>query len=232
MRRVGSAIAGGILGILGLTAGAGAATLEPIGTATYSQPTFVTSDPRDPDRLFITEQMGTIDVTTPSGTTLFLDLTDKVTAPADSEQGLWSMAFAPDFAESGLFYVAYSATDGAITLDEYAERSSPDATEATRRPVLSISNHPGSDNHNGGQLQFGPDGYLYWSTGEDSYPDNAQDLGNLLGKILRIDPGARPPARTRSRRQPIRRHGRAGEIWAYGLRNPWRFSFDRLTGAM
>ena len=171
------------------------------------QPTYVTSDPRDPDRLFVTEQPGTIDVTTPSGTSLFLDLTDKVVD--GGEQGLWSMAFAPDFATCGLFYVAYSAEGTeAITLDEYREQGTPDATEATRREVLAIANNTGPNNHNGGQLQFGPDGYLYWSVGEDAIaPANAQNLGNLLGKILRIDPRGATPGGTRPR-PTIRSSGR------------------------
>jgi hypothetical protein len=228
---VGLALAGALLGSAALGAGAGAATLDPIDTAGYAQPTFVTSDPRDPDRLFVTEQPGTIDVTTPTGTSLYLDLTDKVLD--GGERGLWSMAFAPDFAQTGLFYVAYSANDGALTLDEYREQASPTATESTRRPVLSIPNNFASPNHNGGQLQFGPDGYLYWSTGEDAAPANAQDTGSLLGKILRIDPrGATPGAYTSPGDNPFVGIPGADEIWAFGLRNPWRFSFDRLTGTM
>ena len=234
MGRAGSALAVAFLGSAALCATADAVTLVPIGTATYSAPTYVTSDPRDPDRLFVTEQPGTIDVTTPSGTSLFLDLTDKVVD--GGEQGLWSMAFAPDFATSGLFYVAYSAEGTeAITLDEYREQGTPDATEATRREVLAIANNTASNNHNGGQLQFGPDGYLYWSVGEDAIaPANAQDLGNLLGKILRIDPrGALPGQYTVPPDNPFVGNPPARpEIWILGLRNPWRFSFDRLTGEM
>ena len=220
-----------ILAVAG-SGSATAATLESIGAATYDAPTFVTSDPRDPDRLFVTEQPGTIDVTTPAGTSLFLDLNDKVLD--GGERGLWSMAFAPDFAQTGRFYVAYSANDGALTLEEYREQATPAATEATRRPVLSIANDFASSNHNGGQLQFGPDGYLYWSTGEDANPDNAQPLDSLLGKLLRIDPrqdGANayavPPDNPF-----VATAGAQGEIWALGLRNPWRFSFDRATGAL
>lgn len=212
---------------------AAGATLEPIGSASYMSPTYVTSDPSDPDRLFITEQPGTIRVTTPAGTALFLDLTDLVLD--GGERGLWSMAFAPDFAQSGLFYVAYSANDGALTLDEYAERSTPAETKATRRPVLAIANNFASSNHNGGQLQFGSgDDYLYWSTGEDANPANSQTLGNLLGKILRIDPhGSAPGAYSVPPGNPFVGVGGAQpEIWAWGLRNPWRFSFDRQTGQM
>ena len=234
MRRVGFALGLGILAALAGSANAAATTLEPIGSATYSSPTYVTSDPRDPDRLFVTEQPGTIDVTTPAGTSLFLDLTDKVIDPGGSERGLWSMAFAPDFAQSGLFYVAYAANGaGALTLDEYHEEPTPDATEATRRPVLSLDS-PANTNHNGGQLQFGPDGYLYWSTGEDAVAANSQSLANPLGKLLRIDP--RPNGggayAIPSDNPFVAVAGARGEIWALGLRNPWRFSFDRATGAL
>ena len=214
-----------ILAVAG-SGSATAATLESIGPATYDAPTFVTSDPRDPDRLFVTEQPGTIDVTTPAGTSLFLDLDDKVLD--GGERGLWSMAFAPDFAQTGRFYVAYSANDGALTLEEYREQATPAATEATRRPVLSIANDFASSNHNGGQLQFGPDGYLYWSTGDDATATHAQTTANLLGKILRIDPrGTTPGEYTVPADNPF-----GSEIWALGLRNPWRFSFDRTTGAL
>jgi glucose/arabinose dehydrogenase len=232
VRKARVAALGAVVATLMVVEIAAAATLEPIGPATYASPTHVTSDPRDPDRLFVVEQPGLIKVTTPAGTSTFLDLTDE--SVDNGEQGVWSMAFAPDFAATGRFYVAYAANDGALTLDEYREQSTPDATEVTRRQVLSIANNPGSTNHNGGQLQFGPDGYLYWSTGDDANAANAQMTSNLLGKILRIDPrqnGAQPY--TVPSDNPFVGVGVARpEIWSLGLRNPWRFSFDRLTGAI
>jgi glucose/arabinose dehydrogenase len=220
---------------LAMAVGAGSAsaavTLAPIGS--YSEPTYITSDPRDPERVLVVERSGTIDVTSGAGTALYLDLTDLV-RDAGPEQGLWSMAFAPDFAQTGRFYVAYSADNNDLTLDEYTERATPAATRATRRPVMAIPNTAGASNHNGGQLQFGPDDYLYWSTGEDANAPNAQMLDNPLGKILRIDPrGATPGAYTVPTDNPfVGDPGAETEIWAYGLRNPWRFSFDRLTGAL
>ena len=198
MRRTGFSVGLGILiSAIVWASPARSATLEPIGSATYSSPTYVTSDPRDPDRLFVTEQPGTIRVTTPAGTSRScLNLTDLVLD--GDERGLWSMAFAPDFAQSGLFYVAYSAdlpgTDsGTIRLDEFREQGTPAATKATQREVLSISNNTATFSHNGGQLQFGPDGYLYWSVGDDENGTNSQDAANLLGKILRIDPRGSSP---------------------------------------
>jgi glucose/arabinose dehydrogenase len=220
------------LAALALAAPAGAVTLEPIGSATYDTPTYVASDPSNPDRLFVTEQAGRIDLTTPAGTSRFLDLADKVLD--GGERGLWSIAFAPDHATSRLFYVAYSANDGALTLDEYRAEASPAATEATRRRVLSIPNDFGTHNHNGGQLQFGPDGYLYWSTGEDAHAENAQNPATRLGAILRIDPhGANEGEFTVPGDNPFV-GGSAGDdpVWSHGLRNPWRFSFDRQTGAL
>jgi len=232
VRGVGIALTAGITS-LALAAAATGATLEPIGSATYDRPTYVTSDPTNPDRLFITEQPGTIRVTTPAGTEPFLDLTDLVLD--GGERGLWSIAFPPDFSQSRRFYVAYSATNptGALTLDEFREEATPAATKGTRRNVLSIANNTSTANHNGGQLQFGPDGYLYWSTGEDANQSNSQTLSNLLGKILRIDPrGAAPGEYSIPADNPFTAPGSNREIWMLGLRNPWRFSFDRATGTM
>ena len=229
-----AAIAAGVLTLLlALPLPAGAASLESVGT--YSSPVFVTSDPLDENRLFVVEKQGRIKLREGGQTTTFLDLT-AVSPPivaGGAEQGLLSMAFAPDFSTSGRFFVFYTGTDeGALHVDELiAQGDSADID--TRRPVITIP-HPTYDNHNGGQLQTGRDGYLYISTGDGGSggdPDeNAQDVDSLLGKILRIAPlpgggyvapgdnpfaGATPGA---------------DEVWSYGLRNPWRFSFDRATG--
>jgi Glucose / Sorbosone dehydrogenase len=199
------------------------ASLEPIGS--YEQPVYVASDPTDPDRIFVVEQNGRIRLTAQGQTTTFVDLDPIVLS--GGEQGLLSMAFAPNYATSGRFYVFYTGTeDGALHVDELTA-SGDLADPATRHEVIAIP-HPGATNHNGGQLQFGPDGYLYVSTGDGGGSgdpdDNAQDPGTLLGKILRIDPRpgggyAVPPD------NPF-----GNEVWSYGLRNPWRFSFDRATG--
>ena len=164
----------------------------------------------------------------------FLDIRNLVSF--GGERGLLSIAFPPDYASSGRFYVYYTARspDGAMTIAEFRRASADRAAPASRRIVLSIP-HP-RGNHNGGQLQFGPDGHLWIGTGDGGGagdPDfNGQDLSSLSGKLLRIDPretGAAPysvPADNPFSGQS----GRRGEIWAYGLRNPWRFSFDRETG--
>jgi hypothetical protein len=195
----------------------------------FAQPTYVTAPPGDTSRLFVTQQAGKIMVMVNGHTqaTPFLDLTSKVKPPGSTEQGLLSMAFAPDYAASGKFYVYYTSRNcpSSPGCDNHVSEfrrsaANPNVADPASERLLITIPHPGDTNHNGGQLQFGPDGQLYISTGDggghnDSH-QNAQKLNNLLGKILRLDPNS----------------GKGPEIWAYGLRNPWRFSFDRATGQM
>jgi glucose/arabinose dehydrogenase len=232
VRTAARAVALGTLVALAGPVDAGALTLEPVGPDGYSNPTYVTSDPSDPYRLFVTEKAGMVKVTTPAGTSPYLDLTGE--SSDDGERGLHSIAFPDDFPATRLFYVAYTANGGALTLDEYREQATPAETEATRRMVLSIADDPMTSNHNGGQLQFGPDGYLYWSTGDDGHSENAQDLTSDRGKILRIDPreSGGAPYTVPPGNPFVGVAGARPEIWAMGLRNPWRFSFDRGSGAL
>jgi glucose/arabinose dehydrogenase len=224
----------GPLGVLAAALGllappaAPAATLEQIGT--FNSPLYVTSDPDDADRLFVVERGGAIKLVTGAGTTTFLTVPG---VQSGDDEGLLSMAFPPDYSDHGRFYVFYTNTDGNLQLDEFIA-SGDTVDPATRRAVLTIQ-HPTYDNHNGGQLQFDADGYLYVATGDGGGagdPDeNAQDLDSLLGKILRIDPelsGTDPY--TIPTGNPFVGTAGADEIWSYGLRNPWRFSFDRATG--
>jgi len=186
--------------------------LKKVGT--FESPVYVTAPPEDRSRVFVVEQAGIIRIIGRDAP--FLDITASVTS--GGEQGLLSMAFAPDYAASGLFYVYFTDSSGDQQVVEF--KASGDAADpASARQVLLMEDDEG--NHNGGQLQFGPDGRLYIGTGDgggggDQHGSrgNAQNRNSLLGKILRIDPkaGVRP------------------EIYAYGLRNPWRFSFDRNTG--
>jgi glucose/arabinose dehydrogenase len=156
---------------------------------------------------------------------------------AGGEQGLFSMAFAPDYATSRKFYVYYTDLDGDMVVAEYLRDAvNPDiADPGTRRIVLEIP-HPTEENHNGGQLQFGPDGYLYLATGDGGGGGDpfrsAQDLEDLRGKMLRIDPelGPNDEPYTIPADNPFVGVAGRDEIWAYGFRNPWRFSFDRQTG--
>jgi glucose/arabinose dehydrogenase len=212
-----------------------AVRLQKIGD--FSAPVFVTAPPKDKSRIFVVEQGGTIQVVKGSSRATFLDITNLV--KSGGEQGLLSMAFAPDYASSGLFYVYYTDTNGDEQIVEYKRASEDKADPGSARQVLMTPDDEG--NHNGGQLQFGPDKLLYIGTGDgggggDQHGahGNGQNLGVLLGKILRIDPrasGGRPYSIPSG--NPFR--GKAGarpEIYAYGLRNPWRFSFDRANGAM
>jgi Glucose / Sorbosone dehydrogenase/FG-GAP-like repeat len=183
-------------------------------------------------RLFIALQGGQILIH--DGTLLlptpFLDISTLVSCCG--ERGLLGLAFHQQYTTNGLFYVYYTNTGGDVVIARYAVSGDPNRAEPTGTILLTIP-HPSFANHNGGQLAFGPDGYLYIGVGDgggagDS-ANNAQNLGSLLGKILRIDVGVIPYAIPPT--NPFVGISNArGEIWAYGLRNPWRFSFDRLTG--
>ena len=224
-----------VLSVCGSLAGPGgahAASLEPIGS--FAQPTFITSDTSDENRIFVVEQDGRIRLTAGGTTTTFLDIDSEVLSAgepgAGNEQGLFSMAFAPDFHVSGRFFVAYTGNgEGDLHVAEVT--ASGDAADpGTLRNVITVP-HPGpAQNHNAGQLQIGLDGFLYISTGDGASGAPAQDPNDLLGKVLRIAPtpggGYQVPADNPFVGVP----GVRPEIWGLGLRNPWRFSFDRLTG--
>jgi glucose/arabinose dehydrogenase len=209
--------------------------LKRIGT--FESPVFVTSPPGDRSRQFVVEQGGRVMVVR-GGRKLdepFLDIRDQVTA--GGEQGLLSLAFAPDYAESGRFYVYFTDDAADQRIVEYRRRSADRADEGSARLVLRMADS--ESNHNGGLLLFGPDDLLYVGTGDgggggDQHGSrgNAQDLGSLLGKILRIDPraGGGRPFRVPDGNPFTGRSGARGEVYSYGLRNPWRFSFDRATG--
>jgi hypothetical protein len=198
----------------------------------FETPTYVTGAPGFPKLLFVVEQPGRV-VALRGGHRLrrpFLDIGDLV--GYGGERGLLSIAFPPDYAQSRRFYVYYTDRAGDIRIDEFKRRNATRAARSSRRTVLRIP-HRTNSNHNGGQLRFlGP--LLYLGTGDGGSggdpPNNAQNRGSLLGKLLRIDPrpsGGRPY--TVPAGNPF--VGRSGrdEIYAYGLRNPFRFSFDTVT---
>ena len=197
----------------------------------------MTSLPGDPDRLLVVEQGGTIQLVDHGVASTFLDLRTPRLVAAGGERGLLSVALAPDYESTHHLYVFFTrAPDGALEVDEFTA-SGDSVPLSSRRPLLTIP-HPTFSNHNGGQLQFGPDGMLYIGTGDGGSggdpPGNAQNTGVLLGKILRIDPhpsGSAPYTIPPQNPFAGTTAGRP-EIWAYGLRNPWRFTFDRLTGGV
>jgi glucose/arabinose dehydrogenase len=211
-------VAGFLFTLLALAPRAAAVTLEPVGT--FDEPIFVTAPSGDP-RLFVVERAGRIQVHHDGVWTHFLDIHTLTTT--DGERGLLSMAFDPNYAANGLFYVFFTdsgsggAPLGDIHIDEFHVSADPNiADSASRRPVATVTRGTTASNHNGGQLQFGKDGFLYASVGDAANSSNAQNPANLNGKILRIDPHA----------------GGAPQVWSLGLRNPFRFSFDHLTGDM
>jgi glucose/arabinose dehydrogenase len=186
-------------------------------------------------RLFVAEKRGTVRVYHPDtglAATPLIDITAQIDE-SGNERGLLGLALAPDFAESRQLYLAYTALpDGAVTLARYG-------LDGTGLEVLLSQEHAEYTNHNGGQLAFGPDGYLYWSIGDgggagDPF-DTGQRLDTLLGKILRVDvsrscgdlaycvPADNPFVGVEGARE---------EIWVWGLRNPWRFSFDDADGSL
>lgn len=212
--------------------------LESVGR--FDSPLLVTAPPADRHRVFVVEQGGRI-VVVRDGRRLvrpFLDLSRRVRA--EGEQGLLGLAFAPDYARSRRFYVYYTTADGASNvIVEFRAATGDRARPGSGRLVLRMPNL--ESNHNGGDLVFGPGRLLYVGTGDGGGANdrhgargNAQDLGSLLGKILRIDPrrsGSRAYRVPRS--NPfVGRGGARPEVYSYGLRNPWRFSFDRRTGAL
>ena len=197
-----------------------------------SSPVFVTHAGDGSGLLYVVEQTGRIRVFDRSGKALgtFLDIAGRV--QSGGERGLLGLAFHPEYESNGRFFVYYSDNAGDNVVSEFKRRSATAADSGSERALLRMDDP--LSNHNGGWLSFGPDGFLYIATGDGGSAgdpqENGQSLRTLLGKILRIDvngdaPYAIPPANPFVERQGARK-----EIWAYGLRNPWRNSFDRATG--
>jgi glucose/arabinose dehydrogenase len=213
---------------LNLSANPPSVTLEPVASGLI-QPVGITH--AGDERLFITQQNGLIVIHDGAAVLPqpFLDIRSLVLS--GGERGLLSMAFHPEYETNGFFFVNYTDLAGATVVARYSvSDSDPNvANPGSAKQILRIV-QPFA-NHNGGQLQFGPDGYLYIGTGDGGSggdPGNrAQNLGDLLGKMLRIDVDGGDPYAIPSNNPFTSQTGARGEIWAYGLRNPWRFSFDR-----
>ncbi|MEK6277080.1 MAG: PQQ-dependent sugar dehydrogenase [Actinomycetota bacterium] len=203
----------------------------------FREPLFVAQPPGAPGLLLVVEKAGVIRAVRGSRKLRrpFLDIRGRVRHKG-TEQGLLSVAFPPDYQRSRRLYIAFIGRAGTLRVQEL-RRSRRAQAVALRKPRNLLAIPQLSATHNGGLLLFGPDGYLYLGAGDGGLvgdpKDNAQNRNTLRGKILRIDPrrrGGRPYTTPRS--NPF--HGRPGrnEIYAIGLRNPWRFSFDRATGAL
>jgi len=206
--------------------------LEPV-TGGLFQPVAITHAGDGSGRLFVAEQRGTLRIVR-GGVLLptpFLDLRTEVRF--GGEQGLLGVAFHPEFALNGFVFVHHTDLGGNTRVARYrVSATDPDVVDpSSRLIVLEVAQF--AANHNGGQLAFGPDGMLYVALGDGGGGgdpmENGQDLGNLLGKILRLDVGVEPFA-VPPDNPFVGVPGARGEIWVYGLRNPWRFSFDRATG--
>ena len=215
--------------------GAVAIKAEPVITG-LSSPVGITHAGDGSGRLFIVLQGGRIVIF--DGVKIlsspFLDITSVVSS--GGERGLLGLAFHPNYVGNGSFYVNYTNTAGDTVIARYSVSANPNQADPTSADILLTIPQPFS-NHNGGQLHFGPDGYLYIGIGDGGSggdpQNNGQDLGTLLGKILRIDVDKGPPYAIPPDNPFFGPgDGALDEIWAWGLRNPWRFSFDRLTGDM
>ena len=200
-------------------------------------PVYVTHPGDGSGRLFIVEQAGIIRIFK-NGSLLtmpFLDISSKVLS--GGEQGLLSVAFHPQYSSNGRFFVNYTAIGvGApyksVIAEYHVSTTNLDVADTSERVLLEVPDL--YTNHNGGQNLFGPDGYLYIGLGDEGGAgdpqNNGQNLGTLFGKVLRIDVNGALPYAIPSDNPFLGTAGARGEIWAYGLRNPWRFSFDRCDG--
>jgi glucose/arabinose dehydrogenase len=209
----------------------------------------------DTNRLYVTEQAGRIRIIQPLGGVIpapFLDIDDRVLS--GGERGLLGLAFHPDYANNGFFYVYYTrdgtaSQDGDLVISRFSVTGDPNVADPNSELILLVIEHSEFGNHNGGNLEFGPDGYLYIGTGDGGSggdpDDNGQRTTTLLGKLLRIDVdlgggGAGSPDNCSNTGTGFEvpsdnpfvdgAGGDCDEIWAWGLRNPWRFAFDPLNG--
>jgi hypothetical protein len=212
-------LVGAMLGLSLMGGTADALGVQQVGN--FEKPIYLTSDPGNPERLFVVERPGMILLLQNGEVKPFADIRSVVSC-CEGERGLLSIALAPDFGSSGRFYLDYTGREepGEIHVAEMTAAGNS-APLSSLRDVIAPIPHPEESNHNGGQLQIGPEGGLFVSTGDggggDDEHHNAQDPESELGKILRIipTPGFLVPRPT---------------VWSLGLRNPFRFSFDRLTG--
>ncbi|MBV9595757.1 MAG: PQQ-dependent sugar dehydrogenase, partial [Chloroflexi bacterium] len=194
------------------------------------EPTFVAWPPDGTRRMFVLERDGRVRIADADGTlhpTPFLDISNNTST--STEEGLLGLAFDPNYTQNGYMYIDYTANDASVNVVRYTvSPNQPDQVDpSTAMTVMAIPKR--SKFHNGGMLAFGPDGYLYISLGDDEASQEAQSVSSIFGKILRIDVDSTQPYAVPPSNPFVDTPGARPEIWSYGFRNPWRFSFDRAT---
>lgn len=239
---------GALISLLALTLGGLSAQSAPEGSAyrwervgaDFVRPLFVTHAGDATGRLFVVQQGGKIEVLQGETRQTFLDLTERVSRSANSqnytEQGLLGLAFHPDYAENGVFFVNYTDRNGTSVVARYrVDPANPQQALYDSEEILLTVQQP-FPNHNGGHMAFGPDGYLYVSLGDGGAAGDplgaGQNLSLLLGKILRLEVDSEGAYSIPADNPFVNQAGALPEIWSYGVRNVWRFSFDRQTGDM
>jgi glucose/arabinose dehydrogenase len=210
-------------------------TAAPFITSGLSAPVFLTA-PLNDGRMFVVEQAGTIRVIRNGvlQTTPFLDISAKVLS--GGERGLLSVAFHPQYAANGYFYVYFNGLSGDITVERFTVTSNAEVADPLSEKLILTAPHSTYSNHNGGLVSFGPDGMLYAGLGDGGGGGdplgNGQNYNSLLGSLLRIDVDHGDPYAIPSDNPFVGQSGRRGEIWAKGLRNPWRYTFDPSSGLL
>ena len=197
------------------------------------EPTFAAWPPDGTRRMFVLERDGRVRIADADGTlhpTPFLDISNNTST--STEEGLLGLAFDPNYTQNGYMYIDYTANDASVNVVRYTvSPNQPDQVDpSTAMTVMAIPKR--SKFHNGGTLAFGPDGYLYISLGDDEASQEAQSVSSIFGKILRIDVDSAQPYAVPPSNPFVDTPGARPEIWSYGFRNPWRFSFDRATSDM
>ncbi len=226
--------------VLACSSSSSTGTVPPPGTAalhlitsSLSSPVYVTAPVGDTSRLFVVEKTGTIRILLHDSLLAnpFLDIHTQVST--GTEQGLLSMAFHPNYAANGYFYVSYTNLAGDSRIVRYSVSADSNLADSTTGDTILTLPQP-YDNHNGGLILFGPDGKMWIGFGDGGAggdpQGNGQNLHVLLGKLLRVDVDAGSPYAIPAGNPFVGDTSKRAEIWAYGLHNPWRFSFDRQTG--
>ena len=209
--------------------------LQPFITSGFASTPVFLAQPLDDGRIFVVEQEGRIRVVRNGvlQTTPFLDIRTRVAN--GGERGLLSVAFHPQYATNRFFYVYFTALNGDIRIERFTTSADPEVANAASSLLIITTPHP-VGNHNGGLVAFGPDGMLWTAFGDGGGggdPDgNGQNFNALLGSMLRLDVDGASPYRIPPDNPYVGQAGRRGEIWAKGLRNPWRFAIDAPTGIL